>query len=230
MQNIKQQKIIFIFLGGISFILISFIIVLGAKNTNAKEANAMENTTEIGIIDVKKEIYHVDIKGAIKNPGVYEVNSDAIVNDVIKLAGGLASGGTTKNINLSKHVYDEMVIYVFKKSEITTSVKNEITCKTEVIEVNNCPIQESSNKNSNIDNNGIDNNSVNTNPDNNKKLININTADKNELMNISGIGESKANAIIDYRSKTPFKTIEDIKNISGIGDAVFDKIKDLITV
>ncbi|MGC9171508.1 helix-hairpin-helix domain-containing protein [Caldisericum sp.] len=61
--------------------------------------------------------------------------------------------------------------------------------------------------------------------------ININSATKEELMTLPGIGEVKANAIIDYRTKNgPFKSIHDIVNVSGIGEKTFEKIKDLITV
>lgn len=66
------------------------------------------------------------------------------------------------------------------------------------------------------------------NADNNK--VNINTADIRELTTLPGIGESKANAILDYRKKTKFNNVEDIKNISGIGDKSFEKLKDKITI
>ena len=58
--------------------------------------------------------------------------------------------------------------------------------------------------------------------------ININTATKDELMTLTGIGESKADKIIEYRNSNKFNTIEDIKNISGIGESIFNKIKDSI--
>ena len=61
--------------------------------------------------------------------------------------------------------------------------------------------------------------------------VSINTASKEELMTLSGIGEAKAGAIIEYREKNGnFASIEDIKNVSGIGDAIFEKIKDNITI
>lgn len=60
--------------------------------------------------------------------------------------------------------------------------------------------------------------------------VNLNTATKKELMTLDGIGSKKADNIIQYREKTPFKTIDDIKNIKGIGDKLFDKIKDKIEV
>ena len=64
----------------------------------------------------------------------------------------------------------------------------------------------------------------------NDGLININTASKEDLLNVTGIGESKANAIIEYRSQNRFDTIEDIMNIQGIKESLFNKIKDEITV
>lgn len=60
--------------------------------------------------------------------------------------------------------------------------------------------------------------------------VNINTASKSDLMELKGIGEAKAKAIIDYRAKKPFKSIEDIKNVKGIGDKIFSNIKNDISV
>ena len=60
--------------------------------------------------------------------------------------------------------------------------------------------------------------------------VNINTATKDELSTLQGIGESKANNIIEYRNNTKFTSIEDIKNVNGIGDSIFEKIKDNIEV
>ena len=74
-------------------------------------------------------------------------------------------------------------------------------------------------------------NNTDTKNDKTNGVVNINTASIDELMTLSGIGESKAKSIIEYRSTNgKFNTIEDIKNISGIGDALFNKIKDNITV
>ena len=72
--------------------------------------------------------------------------------------------------------------------------------------------------------------SVSINNINHKNKININTANKEELMTLKGIGETIASKIINYRNNTPFTRVEDIKNVSGIGDAMYEKIKDFITV
>ena len=114
-----------------------------------------------------------------------------------------------------------MVIYVFSKNELTTTkalepVSNASECKCETIEINNC----------------VDKNTTNeSNKDTVPAKININTDNKEKLMTISGIGSSKADAIIEYRTKNGnFKTTEDIMNVSGISKTIYDKIKDTITV
>ncbi len=75
--------------------------------------------------------------------------------------------------------------------------------------------------------------SINTNPSTGQATetkVALNSATKEELMTISGIGESKAISIIEYREKSPFTKIEDILNVSGIGEALFEKIKAFITI
>lgn len=173
---------------------------------------------------------YVDIKGSVKNPGVYEVNNNTIVNDVINLAGGFTKNAYTKNINLSKKVSDELVIYVYSKSEYNNLSKKEIinkeyNCSSNDYNIDNCL------GNTSIITNGPETNNDNDNKNDENKIININTATKEELMTLSGIGESKAISIIEYRnSNGSFKSIEEIKNVSGIGDAAFEKIKNNITI
>ena len=162
---------------------------------NHLEESSKEETKELESIPEEK--YYVDIKGYVKKPGVYEVSKTSIVNDCLKLAGGLLKNADTTTINLSKPVSAAMVIYV----------------------PNNAAIPDNSNTSS-------DTSSATTN-----LKINLNTASKEELTKLSGIGEAKAQDIIDYRNTNgSFKTIEEIKNISGIGDALFAKIKDNITI
>lgn len=206
-----------------------------------------ENHLVSNAIDIVDNFY-VEVKGEVKNPGVYEVNSKTIINDVINNAGGFTKKAYTKNINLSKKVSDELVIYVYSKDEYKSL--NEVKVEKEIIiEECVCPTYDISdctnNGNSEIIN---DNNTTNDDNDTNEivndnnsseiikdseednNLVNINTATKDELMSLNGIGESKANAIIEYRNKNNFKVIEDIKNVSGIGDSAFEKIKNNITV
>lgn len=151
----------------------------------------------------------VDLKGYVKKPGVYEVEEGTIINDLILLAGGLKSGGTTDNINLSKTLKNEDMIVINSKTELKKMVNSNVTLNSTTITK-----QEESTPNISVSN----------------KKVSINTATKEELMTLSGIGESKAISIIEYRSENPFKTIEEIMNVTGIGESVYEKIKDSITI
>lgn len=178
-------------------------------------------TKEVNEVAKQEEVkLYFDIKGSVKKPGVYEFTQGNRIIDAINKAGGLTKNATTNNLNLSKKLTNEMVIYVFSKNELTTTkafeqVKNIAECKCETIEVNNC----------------VDKNTTNESTNNETTKININTDSKEKLMTISGIGSSKADAIIEYRTKNGnFKTTEDIINVSGISKTIYDKIKDTITV
>ena len=179
-----------------------------------------ETTSTTSAVKEESTKLYFDIKGSVKKPGVYEfIQGDKII-DAINKAGGLTKNATTNNLNLSKKLTNEMVIYVFSKNELTTTkayeqISNASECKCETIEINNC----------------VDKNTTNESTNNETSKININTDNKEKLMTISGIGSSKADAIIEYRTKNGnFKTTEDIMNVSGISKTIYDKIKDIITV
>ena len=186
-------------------------------NEDNKDTSANESKEEI----LEEPKYYIDIKGAVKKPGVYQISANSIVNDGIKLAGGLLKNADTTTINLSKKISAEMVIYVPKKDEVVKTTTNTTITKNQDIP-NDASISDN-NKSASKDNSST--------PTPNKTLVNINTATIQELTTLSGVGEAKAQDIIDYRTLNGnFKTIEDIKNVSGIGDALFVKIKDYITV
>lgn len=154
----------------------------------------------------EEETIVVDIKGAVVNPGVYRVAKQMIIQDVIALAGGLRNDADTSNLNLSKKVTNEMVITVFTKEEIKKLNQEKEPIQDEKKE------EDPSN-------------------DNETALININKASLEELTELPGIGESKAKLIIEYRNKCgSFAKKEDLKNIKGIGDALYAKMEMYITV
>lgn len=189
-------------------LVVSYVLSLDNKDVSAENVEI----TKTDVANVTSKVY-VDIKGSVKKPGVYQVSADSIVWDIVNLSGGFTKNAYTKNINLSQKVKDEMVIYVFSKNEMfkmNENVKTDTTCTTNIINYDNCITIEKK--------------------ETNTVLVNINTASKEELMNVSGIGASKADSIIAYRIKTPFSKIEDIMNVSGIGESLFDKIKKYITV
>lgn len=217
-------------------------------NNETSENNLNEETLK----NEEKTNYHVEIKGAVKNPGVYEVSDANIINDVVKMAGGFNKDAYSDNINLSRHLSDELVIFVYTKNEYKKDKslsKEETTCNCPTYDITDCKdsfssvITSSEKENNdikdNLDNNleASNNNSSNkdatntTTNENESKLVNINTASVSELMTLSGIGESKALDIIKYRETNGlFKSIDDIKKVNGIKDATFNKIKDYITV
>lgn len=197
-----------------------------------KEIEELPETNEI------KNIY-VDIKGAINNPGVYEIENDKRIIDVVNLAGGLREDANTSFINLAKKLEDSMVIIIYTDEEIEKAkTEDNITYI-----IDNTCICPSISNDACIDNNIKNKEEVSTDNSNNETSntssttniisdkININTASIIDLQTLPGIGESKAKSIIDYRdNEGAFSTIEDIKKVSGIGDNLYEKIKEYITV
>ena len=190
------------------------------ENNTINEVVELEEPKEVVSVENIIKKIKVDIKGAVKKPGVYELDVGSRVSDLIKLAGGLKSNASTKYLNLSKKIEDEMVIKIYtdtqiKNMKITYNVVEECKCPTE--DISSCAgasiIDKGDNSNSN----------------NASDKVSLNNASKEELMTLSGIGESKADAIIEYRNENNgFKTIEEIMNVSGIGESAYNKIKDYI--
>ena len=169
----------------------------------------------------------VDVKGQVNQPGLYQLSCNSRVQDAILASGGALESADTSVLNLSKVLEDEMVIIVYSKDEVKSfsSIKEEVKKKEEkcenqtIIKNNACVTSEKI---------VVEDNS--TSSSSNTK-ISLNHATKEELLTLTGIGESKANLIIEYRDQNGgFKTIEEIKNVKGIGDKMFEKIKDNITI
>ena len=219
----KYLICIFIFLLMIAF---SCFYYLKDNKVSTPSVNKLSLTKEQ---NEKTSTVFVDVKGAVNAPGVYELDDGRRVIDAINLAGGLRDNADTININLSKKLTDEMYIVIYTKDEIYNYKKNneeskEVKCASfECI----CP---DVNNNDCITNNS--NNEQKEDKNENQAIngkVSINTATKEELMTLTGIGEAKADAIISYRNENGlFENIEDIKNVSGIGDSIFEKIKDNI--
>ena len=175
----------------------------------------------INLIEEKEEI-KVEIKGAVKKEGVYKIHDNFRVEDLINISGGLRKDADISTINLSRKLKNEDVVIIYTKEEIeearkgSTSIKYiEKECICPKIDNSACIEDIITNSQSIINNTG---------------KVNLNTATIEELLTIPNIGESKAKLIIEYRNKTPFKQIEDIMNIKGIGSGIFEKIKAYITI
>lgn len=196
------------------------------SNTNQeedKEKNDDTNTTQV-VEEVPKVDWMVDIKGEVVTNGTYRVTEEMRVIDVITLAGGLTENADTTLLNLSQKVKDQMVIIIYSKEEVqhmeqVMKRREELLahCKNGEIINDACISNEEEEEKQD---NAIEN-----------TMVNINTATKEELSTLPGIGEKKAEAIIQYREeKGPFQKPEDIMQVSGIGESVYDTISDKITI
>ena len=209
--NIKKEDVVLFLRQNVKSIILAFVcslvLIIGGLfyfNQNKTEdysgVSFSNISNETNNKDEKAENRHdekifVDVKGAVKHPGVFETTKDKRVKDLIEEAGGLLDDADTSTLNLSQKVKDQMVIYVLKHGEKPKQIS--------------------------------DGGSSSSNTD----VININTANKEQLMKISGVGKTKAEAIISYREKNgDFKKKEDITKVHGIGKATFEKIKDKIEV
>lgn len=145
----------------------------------------------------------VYVCGAVKNPGVYYLDEGAIKQDALTVAGGFAEGAAESYVNLAGRITDGERIYFPYLDELDDGISFD---EEE---------PESGNDDSAMDDG----------------KVNLNTATKEQLMTLPGIGESKADAIIKYREEHGnFTTVEDVKKVNGIKDGVYNKIKDYAVV
>ncbi len=231
----KIKNNLIIILAVIVLIIINNVFIFMYFNKNStKIKNEESNESLLSTYDdkvasnIQNNLFKVDIKGEVKHPGVYEADETMNVYDVITKAGGLTKKASTSSINLSKLLKSEMVIIVPSKTKTKSIVNNSNNMINNTNNVINNDELISAEPQNNVDIIG-ETNLIN-NIEENNNLVNINTAKVEDLMQISGIGESKAKAIVDYRGKNPFESIDNIKNVPGIGDSLFEKIKDFITV
>ena len=182
--------------------------VESVKSDPAEEDAACKNDKESGengeTVEEKKTVkrIYVYVCGAVRNPGVYEMTEGDRVTHAIMKAGGSTDEAAADFLNQAAVLEDGQKIYVPTEEEAEQFEQNGLT--------------------------GGENGPA-TEPDSGK--ININTASKEELMTLKGIGESRADDIIAFRkSNGGFKNVEDIKKIEGIKDKLFQQIEDQITV
>lgn len=242
MENIKKNKIIYIFICIIIVIICVIILFfLDKKNTSSEDYNYLEiseesinsNTTEDNNIEIQNNIY-IHIMGEVKNPGVVIAKEGDRIKDIIEKAGGTTEKADLKNINLAYKVEDGQKINIPNIDEN----KNENVLQEKDDEKNKSTTDNTSNENeknvnyitkSSGTNVIVDGN--NNDAESKSSKVNINTATQTELETLNGIGPSTASKIIKYRNeKGKFKKIEDIKNVSGIGEAKFKKIEADIVV
>lgn len=173
----------------------------------------------IGLSINTEEEITVEVKGEVKNPGVYKISDEKIVEDIINMAG-LTAYSNISNINMGKHVYDEMVIIIPSNEEVLALEIKEPSYKL-IEQKCVCP---------KLVNDSCVSLTVPSDEIVADTKISLNNATKEELMTLPGIGESKALLIIEYRKNNRFNNIEEIMNVKGIGKSIYEKIKDLISL
>ena len=217
----KKQKIII----GIFIVVVAIVAIYYSykqENNFLEEAENLEieNQAKEGAEEseetTEKEKIIVHISGAVQNEGIVELESGSRVADAIEKAGGLKENAYMDEINLAYQLEDGEKIHI-------PTVEEQKEKENQESKVENESATGSDGTTSRSSNSSINNGS--------QIKININTATEEELDTLPGIGPSTATKILDYRKeKGKFKTIEEIKEVSGIGESKYEKIKDKITV
>ena len=213
----KKQKII---ISIVIIIIFSLFLIYVYQNLYVDDSeiilsnNINDVTLNTNEIDVKEEKNNeekvvVHVIGEVNNPGVVTLPEGSRIIDAINKAGGKTEEADLSKINLAFIVEDGTQIYIPRINENLNQV-NLISDGAGIGVIIN---------DSNLEENELE------------VKVNINTANKEKLETLPGIGETTAQKIIDYREANgKFKTIEDIKNVNGIGEAKYESLKDKITV
>lgn len=172
-----------------------------ATESGAPAGETANAAAEIRNTDSDTVLVH--ICGEVRAPGVYELTADSRICDVLLLAGGFTADADTEAVNMAAGIEDGMQIVIPTETDRTQEMTGNSSDRTGETAAGKTESQ----------------------------LVNINTADKETLMSLPGIGAGKAEAVIAYREAGGvFKDIKDIMLVDGIKEGVYAKIKDKICV
>ena len=194
-----------------------------SEGISKKKADITESDQSSAIQQPVSQTIYVDVCGAVVNPGVYELSSDSRVFQAIEKAGGYLPGAAASYLNRARSLYDGQQIYVPTQEEVdsqTIPLTQDETAQDGVVQEGTAQTGTAA-----------DNTADGTETTQAGQRINLNTADVSQLSTLTGVGESKALAIIAYREENgPFTSIEDIMNVPGIKEGTYEKIKDKIAI
>ena len=223
----NKQKLVVVICLFIIIILVFFILYkffytedeeMFIENETVSQENAIEENenSKIGILDDKKTVT-VHVVGEVNTPGVVTLEEGSRIIDAINAAGGKTEDADLSKINLAYIIEDGIQIYV---PSITETTKLSEESEKEIKYITDGPGEDV-----------IVTEEAQKQGEEKQVKVNINTANIEKLQTLPGIGESIAQKIIDYRNENgKFKAIEELKNVSGIGESKYNNIKDKISV
>jgi len=202
----------------LSAICATFLYTKKQKNEIISEIYSEESVEEAEIKEEEiseKIIVHID--GEVNNPGVYELQKEARIDDAIEVAGGLTASADLNEVNLAYKISDGVKISIPRKDEVKVIKKSSVVNKTKkVVSSTTIGVTKSEEVSSSSGESG---------------KVNLNTATISQLDTLTGIGPATAQKIIDYRAqKGGFNSLDELKSVKGIGEAKFNKIKDSIEI
>lgn len=198
---LREHKEVLKKAGIVVLVIVLGLVVSMIKNGGQEEANAQAEEATVSTEETAAMIY-VDVGGEVKDPSVVELPDGSRVTDAITAAGGLTEQADLTDINRAAFVSDGEKIYI--PSQVSELEDDGLSAGE-----------------------GGDGGTAKS----SDGRININIADSTQLQELTGVGPATAEKIIDYRKQNGrFQSIEDIKNVSGIGDKTYEKLKDHIKV
>ncbi|MED1874085.1 helix-hairpin-helix domain-containing protein [Brevibacillus borstelensis] len=184
-----------------------------APSASASSASASSNGS--GRTGASPPLLYVDVKGKVKHPGLYALEPGARVADAIEKAGGTLPDGDVERINLAEKLTDGSAILIPVKGAASACSQQDVASAVS-------PSASASASGSS---------SGSASPSAAGKGVNVNTATLEELMTLPGVGESRAKAILEYRTKKGgFRSPDELKQISGIGAKIYERMKDQIRI
>lgn len=190
------------------------------KADNEENVTAESQMDKTETVSSKSRKIYVHVCGAVEKPGVYQLDEDARVYEAVEKAGGFLEEAYEEALNQAQLLQDGEQVFIPTKDQWEHWQETGQNIQTM-----------QSNSNGQAGQVAINGQATGNEVTWADGLININTATKEELCTLPGVGESKAESIIAYRvERGSFSSIEEIKNVTGIKDGLFQKIKDKIKV
>lgn len=201
----------------------------GSDEENNNQGSNNENVSLENQENDEEKIY-IYITGQVNNPGVVILSEGSRIVDAIEVAGGITSKADISKVNLVYVLQDGMKVNIPSENDLKTNPDFEYITMSSG-DLKNDENLSGSNTSNSDDSSELSSNSSSQENSSKNSIVNINTATQTELETLPGIGPSIALKIINYRKENgKFSKIEDIKNVSGIGDSKFESIKKFITV